>query len=146
MSLRNWLENGWLTERTISRQEIAKILSAAERDLRECSIEELSADWKLNIAYTATMRVAVAALAVSGYRASREQYHFRVIQSLVYSIGAESSLIKEIDQLRKKRNVNIYDQAETVSEYEADRMVELALTIRDRVVMWLHEEYPEFID
>jgi len=36
----------------------------------------------VNIAYNAALQAAAAALAAAGYRASREQHHYRVIQSL----------------------------------------------------------------
>jgi hypothetical protein len=45
MSLRDWVENGWLTEQGTDHREIVDILAAAERDLRECMIDGLSADW-----------------------------------------------------------------------------------------------------
>jgi hypothetical protein len=42
----------------------------------------ISEDWKLNIAYNAALQAATAALAAAGYRAAREQHHYRTIQSL----------------------------------------------------------------
>ncbi len=143
MSLRDWVENGWLIKQRTDYREIADILAAAERDLRECMIDGLSADWKLNIAYTAVLRAAHAALSASGYRASRDQHHFRVIQSLVHTIKADAMLIGQIDRFRMKRNRHMYDHAGMISEYEAACMVEIASSIMDMVVSWLKAEHPE---
>jgi len=146
MSLRDWLANGWLTEQATGRREIADMLAAVDRDLHECTIPDLSADWKLNIAYAAALRLATAALAATGYRASREQHHYRVIQSLTLTISADPSLVREIDHFRKKRNIAVYDQAGIVSDYEAERMIELAHTLRDRVIAWLRETCPDVVE
>lgn len=60
MSLQNWLNNGWLTEHRTSSQEIAALLSVADRDLSDCRTSGLSSDWKLNIAYNAALQTATA--------------------------------------------------------------------------------------
>lgn len=146
MSLQDWLANGWLAEHRTNSREIADMLTAVERDLRECSIAELSAVWKLNIAYTAALRAADAALAAAGYRASREQHHYRAIQSLAFTIHAEDSLLRQFDQYRMKRNLALYDHLPTLSEHEASGMIEIARTIRDRVVAWLKNEHPELTE
>jgi hypothetical protein len=66
VSLRDWLRNSWLTERETSPEEIASLLAIVERDLGNAAIADLSPDWKLNIAYNATLQAATAALAASG--------------------------------------------------------------------------------
>ena len=146
MILRDWLANGWLTEQKTNHQEIVDMLSAVERDLADCNSSGLSPDWRLTIAYTAAMRSAKIALAAEGFRASREQHHYRVIQSLAFTIEAESTLTAELDQFRKKRNISIYEHAGITSDYEANRMIELAIEIRDRVVTWLHGKHPDLIE
>ena len=146
MNLRDWLANGWLTEQKTNRQEIAEMLSAVDRDLADCNSSELSPDWRLTIAYTAAMRSAKIALAAEGFRASREQYHYRIIQSLAHTIEVESVLITELDQFRKKRNLSTYEHAGTISDYEANRMIELAKEIRESVITWLHRKHPDLIE
>jgi len=145
MSLRDWLANGWLNEQKTNHHEIVDMLSAVERDLADCSSSGLSSDWRLTIAYTAAMRSAKIALAAEGFRASREQYHYRVIQSLAYTIEAESTLITELDQFRKKRNITSYEGIGTVSDYEAERMIELAEHLRDSVLEWIRKTHPDLM-
>jgi hypothetical protein len=46
---------------------------------------------------------------------------------------------------RKKLNLSTYEHAQTVSDYEADLMKELAEIIYDKVINWLKEKYPVLI-
>ena len=145
MSLKDWLKNGWLVEHKTSPAEIADLLGVIDRDLDDCKTSGLSADWRLNIAYNAALQSATAALAASGYRAAREAHHYRVIQSLAYTIEADRELITQLDRFRKKRNIGEYDRAGTVSDHEAGGMVALAENLRDDVYTWLRAYYPELL-
>jgi hypothetical protein len=105
----------------------------------------LSADWRLNIAYNAALQAATAALAASGYRASRDQHHYRVIQSLELTIGADRNIVNRLDAFRKKRNVGGYERAGRVSEGEAREMRELAASIAVDVRSWMTRAHPELL-
>ena len=133
MSLQDWLKSRWLIEHQTSRQEIADLLGMADRDLVQCRTPHLSPDWQLNIAYNAALQAATAALAAAGYRAAREARHYRVIQSLAYSIKADPVLIAQLDKFRKKRNISDYERAGVVSEQEAKEMFVLAKNLRNEV-------------
>lgn len=111
MSLKDWKLNDWLVAHTTSPQEIAGLLAVVDRDLQDSAVSGLSVDWRLNIAYNAALQAATAALAACGYRAVREAHHFRVIQSLVYTIGLEGNTVMQFDAFRKKRNVGGYERA-----------------------------------
>lgn len=143
MILRDWLINGWLVKHKSTRQEIADLVEVAERDLNDCLTSGLSADWRLNIAYNAALQIATAALAAAGYRAGREAHHYRVIQSLAYTIKADTSLIKQFDAFRKKRNIGGYERAGLVSDHEASEMVSLAEYLKSEVLDWLKKHYPD---
>jgi hypothetical protein len=91
------------------------------------------------------LQTATAALAAAGYRAAREAHHYRVIQSLAYTIKADESLISQLDKFRKKRNIGSYERAGAVSEQEVKEMVALAKTLRDKVENWLKKNYPELL-
>ena len=145
MSLKNWLNSGWLVEHKTSSEEIRNLLGVADRDLTDCRSVGLSADWKMNIAYNAALQAATAALAVCGYRASRDSHHYRVIQSLAYTIGADKKLIVQFDKFRKKRNIGGYEQAGLVSDKEADEMVALGQQLREEVELWVRANYPKFL-
>ena len=116
MSLSDWLRNGWLTEHTTSRHEVADLLAVCDRDLRDCHLPALSTDWRFSIAYNAALQAASLALAVAGYRAAREAHHYRALQSLGLTIGLEAADLRRLDAFRKKRNIGGYEAAGQVSD------------------------------
>lgn len=146
MSLSDWVRNGWLTTHTTSPAEIRDLLDVVERDLLDSATEGLSADWRLNIAYNAALQAATAALAAAGYRASRDQHHYRIIQSLGETIGADARLVTAFDAFRKKRNISGYDRAGLVSDAEVKAMREMALQLRDEVLAWLRRTHPALLE
>jgi len=117
----------------------------ADRDLGQCRTPNLSPDWQLNIAYNAALQAATAALAASGYRAEGEAHHYRVIQSLAYTIKANEIFIAQLDKFRKKRNIGSYERAGGVSEQEVKEMVALAKDVKDEVIAWLKKNHPELL-
>jgi hypothetical protein len=78
----------------------------------------VSDDWRFAIAYNAALQATTAALAAAGYRASRENHHYRVIQSLELTLGKDAKFIRAIDAFRKKRNVSSYDIGGGISHRE----------------------------
>jgi hypothetical protein len=145
VSLKDWLKNGWLVEHRTSPQEIQDLLSVADRDLADARVPGLSPDGRLSMAYNAALQSAHAALAACGYRSARDAHHYRVIQSLVHTIGAEQLLIIEFDTFRKKRNIGGYERAGMISSQEAEEMLSLAERLRADVVRWLQQHHAELL-
>ena len=145
MSLADWERNGWLTAHRTSGNEIRDLLAIVERDLADSNAEGLSADWRMNIAYNAALQMATAALAAEGYRASREQHHNRVIQSLRETLRIDAQTVNTFDAFRKKRNVTGYERIGLVSDADADAIRTLAVKLRDDVVAWLEKNHPELL-
>lgn len=145
MSLEDWLANKLIEIHRPSVREIAELLNICDRDLEKSRISELGPDWQLSIAYNAALQAAIAALAASGYRAKKEGHHYRVIQSLAYTIKAEPALIKQLDKFRQKRNISDYERSGMVTEQEAGAMILLAEELRNMVTFWLKKNHPELI-
>lgn len=145
MSLDDWLRNKWLVKHKSSSDEIAGLLAIVERDLANARVDGLADDWKFNIAYNAALQAATAALAAAGFRAAREQHHYRTIQSLALTIGWPAAKVEQIDRFRKKRNIIGYESAGVVSEREAREMHELAVALRDDVLAWLRKHHPKLL-
>jgi hypothetical protein len=145
MSLTGWLRNSWLVEHQTSPEEIAGLLAIVERDLANARVAGLSEDWRFNIAYNAALQAATAALAGAGFRAAREQHHYRSIQSLALTIGWPGPKVDQFDRFRKKRNIVGYETAGVVSEREAREMHRLAQTLRDDVLAWLRKQHPKLL-
>lgn len=145
MSLTQWLQFGWLVDHYSSKQEIADLLAVADRDLKDCRNDSVSDDWRLAIAYNAALQLATAALAAAGFRAARDSHHYRVIQSLEHTIGADNRIIAQLDQFRKKRNLSDYERAGAVSAGEVKAMTILAEGLRREVEDWIRQKHPEFL-
>src|ERR1700730_7786243 len=115
VSLQEWLRSGWLIQHHSSPDEIKKLLGVVDRDLADCRTASLSNDWRFAIAYNAGLRAAAAA---AGYRASRDSHHYRVIQSLELTVGADAKLIRSFEAFRKKRNISNYEVGGSISDPE----------------------------
>jgi hypothetical protein len=146
MSLSDWEKAGWLVAHKTDRTEIRDLLNLADRDLRECQADGLSPDWRLAIAYNSALQSATAALAAAGYRAVRDQRHYRTIQSLEYTIGADIGLISILDAFRKKRNISDYERSGSISVTEAREMFELAKVLRNTVREWIRKTHPHLVE
>ena len=145
MSLGDWLRNSWLVEHETSPEEIASLLAIVERDLANAKLAGLSEDWSLAIAYNAALQAATAALSAAGFRAAREQHHYRTIQSLALTIDWPAAKVDRFDRFRKKRNIIGYETARVVSEREAQEMHELAVALRQDVLAWLGTQHAKLL-
>jgi hypothetical protein len=97
MTLQSWRLNSWLVQHVTSAQEIADLLRIADRDLAASQVKGLPADWRLAIAYNSALQAATAALAAAGYRASRDNHPYRVIQALEFTVAADRKLVDTFD-------------------------------------------------
>lgn len=145
MSLQAWLRNSWLVQHTTTAEEIANLLALSDRDLAACQVKQLPDDWRFAIAYNAALQAATAALAAAGYRAARENHHYRVIQSLEFTTAPGQRTIDTFDAFRKKRNISSYDLAGSVSASEADEMFALAKNLRAEVEKWIRKTRPPLL-
>jgi hypothetical protein len=143
--LHDWLKNGWLTEHSTSSEEIKDLFDAVDRDLTDCQLPGLSPDWRLHIAYNATLLMAAAALAAAGYRPTRESHQYRLIQSLARTIKADPILITRFDVFRKKSNISGYEPTGVISDHEVMAMIDLVSQLRSEVTKWLQANYPDLV-
>jgi hypothetical protein len=145
VSLEDWLESGRLRAHRTSRDEIAELLRASDRDLADAQLHGLSVDRRFATAYSAALLVATLALAASGYRAQQEGHHYWTIQSLAFTMKLDAKTISRFNTFRRKRNIADYERVGLVSEKEIGRMLALAKELRTKVVEWLKENHPELV-
>jgi len=146
MSLELWEKNGWLREHKTSPQEINGILSLVERDIEDASREVISIDWQFNIAYNAGLQLATISLLAAGYRVGRgESKHYRVIQALPLVMGEQYSTLRNyLDSCRRKRNTSEYDTVGTISEKEAEDLLQTVKEFKIAIESWLKKNHPVF--
>jgi uncharacterized protein (UPF0332 family) len=143
MTLESWLENKWLKRHKTSTKEIQDIFGMAARDIEDAGNESISADWRMSIAYNASLQCANAALYAAGFRTAGEGHHERVINSLKFTINAPDELIKQLNRFRIKRIKVTYDLAGSTSEQEVSEAIQVAMLLQDRVKKWLKQKHPE---
>jgi len=142
-----WVNSGSLQRHTTSPQEVGDLLSVVQRDLAASQTAGLSDDWKLTIAYNAALQAAKLALAAAGYRVSGSEkgHHYRIVESLRYTVEAPAADVDLLQRMKKKRHVSDYEVAGAVSEREAKEMLELAVRIRGLVVRWLEQHHSQLL-
>ena len=140
MSLKDWADNGWLVRHQASAQETNDLLEAARRDLADAR-KDISAGWRFAIAYNAALRLCSAALQAAGYRATRDQKHYRTIAALPLILGSEvRELADFLDQCRAKRHDVTYEALSAVSDREAADLVKAVAELEHEVRTWLRSQ------
>lgn len=146
MTLNDWLNSRWVHRHETSSEEIQALLRSAEEDLRSAKIKGIAAGWKLNMAYTAALRYARAALYASGFRPGREREHERTIDSLANTVSAIGpDTIKLLHKIRKMRHMATYDSIDMISDTEAGAAMKVAFELGRMIRNWLVEEHPELL-
>ena len=145
MSLVVWAENGWLKPHKTSRSEVVGLLAAAARDLDDAG-QGISAGWRFAIGYASALRLCSVVLHASGYRASREQKHYRTIRALPLVFGSDMLELAEFfERCRVKRHALTYESVTAISHAEADDLVNAVGELRERVEVWLQERHPDLV-
>ena len=104
-----------------SKDEIARLIELAERDLRMArhTMPE-DWDWGFSIAYNAVLQSARAYMYALGYRPTTSQGHKNTFAFMRVALGDEfATLVGFFDRMRTKRNRALYDVAGLITEDEA---------------------------
>lgn len=142
MSLRSWCKKGWLRKLEPAQDYIFNLLKGAKRDLQACKVNPVGLDWKFQIAFSAILKAAKAALAAEGYRLSRFAQQYRAIGSLAFTLKLNKIVIRTLDCFRKKRHVCVYKQVDTISEWDLKTIQEYADRIVTAVEEFLKSNHP----
>lgn len=144
MTLKQWSENGWLRTHKTSPQEISNLLAIVERDIKDASQAEISADWSFGIAYNAALKLCTVLLYVQGFKAERSLQHYRTIQALPLILGSERKNDADyLDSCRTKRNIVEYDYVGGATRDNALELIEFVKDLKGDVESWLEKNYPE---
>jgi hypothetical protein len=137
MSLENLLKIGQLKSHPSDAEEVARLLTAAQRSLRDASVTSISAETRFDAAYKGIMQSALAALMMHGYRpdTNRPGHHMTVIQSLPLTIGIEAKRVVVLDALRRQRNVADYT-GDDIDDSTAEHCITEARRLIDEVMAW----------
>jgi len=144
MTLKQWSNNGWLRTHITSPQEIGNLLAIVERDIKDASQGEISADWSFGIAYNAALKLCTILLYAKGYKAERNLQHYRTIQSMPLILGPERKNDADyLDSCRTKRNIVEYDYVGGATQDNALELIDFVKELKDDVESWLEKEHPD---
>jgi hypothetical protein len=123
---------------------IAKLLAAAQRNLADAQIAQLSPENRFDAAYKAILQLAMLALNANGYRTltSKPGHHMTALQTLPLTVGLPQSTVIVLDALRKQRNLSDYS-GDLVTEAAASECVASARELLAQVQVWLARQHPE---
>jgi len=144
MTLQNLLAIQRLLAFEASRDDVQRLLAAAQRNLADAGVQAISSENRFDAAYKCIMQCAMAALWAHGYRTSTSQpgHHQTAIQSLTLTIGLDAKTMVLLDTLRRQRNVNDYDGA-PISPSAVEEATRQAQALLLRVQAWLSQHRPD---
>lgn len=70
MTLKQWLDNGWLRPHKTTSQEIENLFMIVDRDLKDAETG-ISDDWRFGIAYNAVLKLCTILLYTEGFKAEK---------------------------------------------------------------------------
>jgi len=145
MTLKNWLNNGWIRSHKTSAKEIADLLMIVERDLKDAD-GGISVDWRFGIAYNAALKLCTILLYAEGYRAEKNLQHYRTIQAMPLILGEDRKVDADyLDACRAKRNIVEYDYIGAISANEADELIAFAKEFKKVMIDWLKTNHPDLL-
>ena len=146
MSLQNLLKIGQIKEHPADSQEIERLTAAAERNLRDAHVKDISPETRFDAAYKAIMQSALAALLMHGYRpdTNRPGHHMTVLQSTPLTLGLSPKRVVVLDALRRQRNISDYT-GDDVDNSSAETCIAEAKRLIGEVVAWRAAHRPELV-
>lgn len=147
MSLENLVKTNQLQPHDADPTAVQRLLAAAERNLTDARVPDISDETRFDTGYRTIMQCAMIGLHANGYRpaTSTPGHHQTMIQTLSLTLGVPREDWVVLDALRRKRNVADYlgDLIEPVSVTECIERAEVLLqTTRG----WLRANRPDLLD
>jgi uncharacterized protein (UPF0332 family) len=139
------LKEGKIVPHKTSQKEISNLFEIIERDLKDATFPELSADRRFATAYNACLQAATVIMYCEGFRTRGTGHHATTFELARLALGKEfEELIDYFDSCRVKRNITDYTKAGHISEKEADELLSEAKEFFEIVKKWLKKNYPQF--
>ncbi len=132
-----------LEQVTPDSQAIGRLMTAAQRNIADAHVAQVSAENRFDAAYKAIMQLANAVLQANGYRTltSKVGHHMTMIQTLPQTVGLDTDSMIILDALRKQRNVADYS-GDIVPESAVAECITHAEKLYEVVNAWVKENGP----
>lgn len=143
MTLANLLAIQRLQAFSATPQGVQRLLQAAQRNLLDARLAQLSAENRFDAAYKCIMQCAMLGLWAQGYRTSTSQpgHHQTALQALPLTMGLPRDTVIVLDALRKQRNLNDYE-GDPVSDAVVTECIAQADALLAHTRQWLQTKFP----
>lgn len=126
---------------------IKRLISAAERNIADAHVTEISAENRFDVAYKAIMQLANAVLQANGYRTLTDKpgHHMTMMQTLNQTAGIDKQTVIVLDALRKQRNVADYS-GDVIPASAVNECISHAENLLNDIRNWMKKNKPELIE
>ena len=123
-----------------------RLLAAAERNIADSRVNQVSDETRFDAAYKAIMQCALAAMLAGGYRPSTNEpgHHQTLIQSLPLTMGLPNETWVVLDALRRKRNASDYSGDIVEPDMRAEGTAQ-ATALLHTLRAWLRMNHPDLL-
>jgi len=142
MSLQEWAQTGGLHPHKTSAKEIGSLLAIVERDLTVAQ-SQISADWRLPIAYNAALTLCIILLYASGYRAEKDSEQDRTTAALPLILYYRKDDAEYLETCRTKSITAKCEMSGVATESDVAELIEFVKDLRADVLYWLKECHPD---
>ena len=143
MTLANLLALQRLQAFSATPQGVQRLLQAAQRNLLDARLAQLSAENRFDAAYKCIMQCAMLGLWAQGYRTSTSQpgHHQTALQALPLTMGLPRDTVIVLDALRKQRKLNDYE-GNAFSDAVVTECIAQADALLTHTRQWLQTQFP----
>jgi hypothetical protein len=140
------LAEGRIAAEPTSKPEIKDLQGVVHRNLADAQIRKLSDDGRFGHAYDAARILANIIARASGYRVKNEGGgHYNTFLALKAADPVFAKQAVYFDACRRKRNNFLYEQANVVSNTEAEQLLMQVSGFSLDVDAWLKKHHPNLL-
>ena len=138
-------ERSLVEDHETSREELADLSGAVQRNLRDAAVPQLSADNRFGLAYEAALLAAKMAIACAGYRVKGQGAHHTTSAALKLVLGPDIAAPRAISNVAgAMRNRLSYDAAGVASGEDAAELLAEATALAATVEKWIAVHHPQW--
>lgn len=146
MTWRDLLAERRVVAEATSRAEISDLRLVVKRSLADAQLKGLSSDGRFSLAYDAGRTLAVIIVRAEGYRVKIEGGgHYNTFLALKAAEPGFKTMSVYLDSCRKKRNDFLYEEANVVSDTEAENLLMKVTAFSLEVEAWLRKHHQNLL-
>jgi hypothetical protein len=126
-----------------SKQELDELREMAALNLNDAQVPGLSAQGQYEHAYNSARLIATTVIRACGYRVtSKGGHHYYTFRALEAADLTFAKAAANFDAARSKRNDFSYDTPITISDTDADDLIQAVKQFQQDAESWIHTKNP----